>query len=243
MFSKLPFTLYELFGYMLPGSVCLVGFVALYWALFVPSMPLSVATFRPGLGFWTATIIASYLLGHAVQALGNGLLRFVENAALQMNQNEKDKDEGIEWLRIRGREAASEITGIPLKELNAKSVHRVLDEVVVQKGRTGDREMLTYREGFYRGTCIAFFFVAITFVVRLCITGTSIQLSKWLYIVPRWQQTVVAGTVALLGWAYFERYVRFTKHRVIRAAVSALVILHKSEAPPSTGMGKKSTGD
>jgi hypothetical protein len=84
MFENFTFTLYEIFGYLLPGGVTLVALILLYWALFVPTVPLGIASFQPGLGTWTIILLVSYVLGHGVQAVGNKLLRGIETSALAL---------------------------------------------------------------------------------------------------------------------------------------------------------------
>lgn len=85
MLEKLSFTLYEIFGYLVPGTLVLLGLMILYWALFVPGMPLSVGSFDPNLVLWLAMGTTSYLLGHAVQAASNRFLRRIDSAANGMS--------------------------------------------------------------------------------------------------------------------------------------------------------------
>jgi hypothetical protein len=216
MLENFAFTLYEIFGYLLPGSVALLGLMLLYWALFVPSVPLEIASFQPGLGTWTVLVVVSYVLGHAVQALGNKLLRRVETSAMAMRS--------AGWMSGRARQAAAELTGVPAEEIESKWVYRVLDEYTVQAGKPADRDMFIYREGFYRGICIALFFLSAALLVRMAFPGTSVQLSKWLFPVSFWHLLLTAGITGGLGWLFFQRYKRFTEYRVTRAVLAALVI-------------------
>lgn len=216
MLANFAFTLYELFGYLLPGGVALVGIILLAWALFVPLVPLGIATFQPGLAMWTGIVVASYVLGHAAQAVGNKVLRSVEKSALAMND--------ATWMRDQARHAAAELLGVPAEQLDPRSVYRILDEYAVQTGRPGDRDMFIYREGFYRGTCTALFFLSTTLLVRSIVPGSSIQFTKWLYPISCWQGFATAIITAGLGWLFLQRYKRFAEYRVTRAALSALVI-------------------
>ena len=220
MLGNFAFTLYEVFGYLLPGGVALLGFMLLYWAAFVPTLPLRIAAFQPGLGTWATIAVASYVLGHAAQAMGNKLLRNVEKDALAMGG----------WLRERALQAAAQLLDVPASQLESRWVYRVLDEYAVQTGQAGDRDMFIYREGFYRATCIALFFLSIALLVRLAVPGTSIQFRMWLFPVSRWQIMATAAIAAWLGWLFFQRYKRFTEYRVTRAALSALVLLKISAA-------------
>src|SRR5437660_430759 len=98
MLDNFSFTLYEFLGYLLPGGVSLLGFILIYWAMFVPTVPLGVSTFEPGLVTWTAVIFASYFLGHAAQAIGNLTFQGLERAAIEAS---------VPALRERARHAAA----------------------------------------------------------------------------------------------------------------------------------------
>src|SRR5207253_10494786 len=82
MFSNFAFTLYEVFGYLLPGMVVGLAFVVLFWVAFASTVPLGLATYHPSLAMWTALASGCYLLGHAVQAVGNIFLKGAEEVAL-----------------------------------------------------------------------------------------------------------------------------------------------------------------
>jgi hypothetical protein len=227
MFENFAFTLYEIFGYLLPGSVTLLGCMLLYWALFVPSVPLGIATFQPGLGTWTLLVVVSYVLGHAVQALGNKVLRGIEASALAMPS--------ATWMSERAKETAAQLAGIPARQIDSKWVYRVLDEYSVQAGKPGDRDMFIYREGFYRGTCIALFLLSVALLVRSGFPGTSIQFTKWLFPVSFWQLLLTAVLIGGLGWLFLLRYKRFAEYRVTRAVLAALVIQKSPAHPNSSG--------
>lgn len=128
------------------------------------------------------------------------------------------------WMSGRARQVAAELTGIPAEEIESNWVYRVLDEYTVQAGKPGDRDMFIYREGFYRGTCIALFFLSAALLVRMAFSGTSVQFSKWLFPVSFWQLLLTAAITGGLGWLFFQRYKRFTEYRVTRAVLAALVI-------------------
>jgi hypothetical protein len=222
MLQNLAFTLYEIFGYLLPGGVALFALALLYWALFVPSVPLGIASFQLSLGAWTLVVVMSYALGHAVQALGNKLLRHIEDAALNTGVDAA--------VNEQGQELAAQLLGIPAGKIEPKWLYRTLDEYAVQNGKPGDRDMFIYREGFYRGTCIALFLLSLGLLIRLSFPGASIQFTKWLFVVSSWQLLLTATIAAALGWLFLLRYKRFATYRVTRAVLAALVIRQSSRA-------------
>lgn len=227
--ANLSFTLYEILGYLFPGSVTLTGFILLYWALFVPKVPLGVANFQPSLVLWGLILIAAYLLGHAAQAVSNRILGAIEKSALAM--------QGATWMRERAKHTAADLVGISADKIEPGWVFRVLDEYAVQAGQPGDRDMFIYREGFYRATSIALFFLSLTLLIRTAVPGASIQFTRWLFAV-NWSQLLTTALVTgLVGWFFLERYKRFVAYRVTRAVLSALVI---RSASPKNKIGKES---
>jgi hypothetical protein len=224
MLENFAFTLYEIFGYLFSGAMGLLGLMLLYWALFVPKVPLGIATFQPGFGTWTVIVVVSYVLGHASQAAGNIFLRSIERRALSMHKDA--------WMRERSRQSAAELTGVPADHLQPHWIYRILDEYAVQNGKPGDRDMFIYREGFYRGTCISLFFLAATLLVRGTFPGTSIQFTRWLLPVSTVQLLTTAGICAGLALLFLKRYRRFTEYRITRAVLSALVLQKAKPVEP-----------
>src|SRR6266436_4924062 len=139
--NNFSFTLYEVFGYVFPGGVAFLAFVILYWAFFVPAVPLGIATFQPGLVTWTSVIVASYALGHAAQAVGNMIFRGAEKSALDSQSGTLPL-----WLRERARQLTGEIFKVDADRVEPGWIFRTLDEYALQAGKDGDRDMFVYRE-------------------------------------------------------------------------------------------------
>ena len=217
MLNNFAFTLYEIFGYLLPGSIALLGFLVLDWSIFVPAVPLGVSTFQAGLITWTAVVVASYLLGHAAQAIGNVFLRGAEDAALGTKHGSAPL-----WMRERATQAASEILKADPAQLTSVWIFRTLEEYATQVGKEGDRDIFIYREGFYRGTAVSLIFLAVTLAVRMFFPGCRIQFASGLFYVSRWElftTLLITTGVALL---FIRRYRRFAEYRVTRAVLAAL---------------------
>ena len=60
-------SLYDLFGYLIPGMVTLAAISLLYWRLFVPEYIFAPSEID--VNVWIYIIIASYILGHIVETL------------------------------------------------------------------------------------------------------------------------------------------------------------------------------
>lgn len=217
MLGNLAFTLYEVFGYLLPGGLALLAILVLYWALFVPGVPLGIATYQPSLITWTTVAIASYLLGHAVQGIRQILAGEVEEEAVSPTDNA--------WMREPAIDLAKQLAGIEApQQLTLRWAVRVLDEYSVQSGKPGDRDVFVYREGFYRGCAIALFFLTLALLVRFFVPGSSIQFTKGLFHVSGSQILLTALITAIAGRIYVRRYRRFAEYRVTRAILAALVL-------------------
>ena len=135
MLDNFAFTLYEIFGYLFPGGLALLGISLLFWAVFVPRLPLGIATFQPGLVTWTAVVFTAYLLGHAVQAIGNLLLKGAEDDALGVNGTLPEE------IRKRAAELSAKLLTVNAEKLNPIWIFKTLDEESVQSGKAGDRDI------------------------------------------------------------------------------------------------------
>jgi len=222
--GNLAFTLYEVFGYVLPGGITFLAFVVLYWAFFVPAVPVNIASFQAGLVTWAAVTLASYVLGHAVQAVGNLCFHGAENSALGAEHGSAPT-----WMRERARQAAIEILDVGSdQQLEPRWLFRVLDEYALQTGKEGDREIFVYREGFYRGTALSLFLLSAVLLVRTFIPGASILFTRGLFYVSFWQLLLTAAILSGVAYLFVRRYQRFAEYRVTRAVLSALVIRNAS---------------
>lgn len=228
------FTLYEIFGYVFPGGMAFLAFAVLFWAIFVPTVPLGVATFQPGLVTWVSVIVASYVLGHASQAVGNIIFHGAEKSALA-----SETGTAPSWMRQRAQEEAGEILKVKSSQLDPGWVFRTLDEYALQTGKDGDRDMFVYREGFYRGTAVSLFFLSAALLVRLFSPCASIRFTKWLFHVSSMELLGTAIIVGGVGYMFVRRYRRFAEYRITRAILAALVIrkasVDQASAAPTSG--------
>lgn len=229
MLDNFAFTLYEIFGYLIPGGIVLLGLTLIFWALFLPAVPIPVATLQPGLVGWVGFIVASYLLGHAVQGIANIFLKGAESAALGPQGTVPEP------IRKAAAEFSGKLLNVPPEKLDSGWVFRALDEHCVQAGELGDRDMFVYREGFYRGTSLALFFLATTLIVRTYVPGTVLQFTKGPFYVSHLQGLFTALVVAAVGWFFVQRYRRFAAYRVTHAVTAALVL---QNTPRNTGSDK-----
>lgn len=219
MVGNLAFTLYEVFGYLLPGGITFIAFAVLYWASFVARMPLGIADFQAGLVTWVAVTITSYVLGHAVQGVGNICFHGMEGSVL-------DSENGSAplWMRECARKAAAGILDVGADDqIESRWLFRVLDEFALQSCKDGDREIFVYREGFYKGTSLSLFLLSAALLVRMVVPGACISFTKGPFQILWYEVLVTAAIVGGVAFIFVRRWQRFADYRITRAVLAALV--------------------
>lgn len=218
---NLKITLYDIFGYVLPGIVFLVGIAILFWSVFYPQTHL--VPVKGTTATWVSFVVLSYFSGHMLQALGNLLMkRFqsAENLLLTKNQ----ADSLPEALVQSAKEKASSILGVDVKDISPEWLFRICDEMIVQGGITEDRELYQYREGFYRGLTIAFLVLSLSLTIRAIVYGTFIELSDSLLYISKPMLFFFIIVFFIGTWLSFFRYRRFAKYRVSHAIIGFLAL-------------------
>jgi hypothetical protein len=229
--KDLQVTLYEIFGYLIPGMVLLSSLLLFFWAIFFPT---------PSIGFdlkttevWLAFLLFSYVAGHMGQAVGNLVQKRLNSAEkLVLGQNGELSPEVLKACK----EKAAKAYELDVNALDEYWLFRLCDDAVLRSGKLGEREIFQYREGFYRGTAVgfaAFTVASLAFMVRLWfvdghslkITGSEWGLSSLQFLFV----AVVAGTFSFLA---FQRYRRFGAYRVTHAMLGFLTV--KDEKKPDT---------
>lgn len=163
-------TLYDIFGYLFPGLVTLGALTIFSWAAFLPASGLT--TPRLSGTWWIAVFVTSYVLGHLVQAVANLLVKWIPPfgpsalAALDWSPH-GSAIPGALGFGTRPESARE-------AELWAAQLFEAADIVVAQQGKTDDRTIYQYREGFYRGLTIAFALSFAAVVIRAFLHGDAL---------------------------------------------------------------------
>lgn len=218
MIRDLRLTVYDFIGYLLPGMPALIALMVLGW----PGSGGGGFVTIPGPSGdgWIAAAIASYLLGHIVQALANLVVEIAypdEVFGLGGPGGPVPRE-----LYHRARAKLYEAAGA--QRLSAEEVYALADEWVAQHGNTADRELYLYREGFYRGFSVSLVWLAVGLLIERLrgvhsvtiaqLTVTTMGPSLWL---------ITAGLV-LGAVLFFMRYRRFAKLRVGNAVLGFLAL-------------------
>src|SRR3977135_2854446 len=95
MLKDIQVTLYDIFGYLVPGFVSLAALVIPFWGFSFPTIPLPFQVFSEhGL----ATGVAAYVIGHMTQAIANIFLPVVSVGLYQTMLQDKTSDQPVKQL-------------------------------------------------------------------------------------------------------------------------------------------------
>ena len=134
-FADIQVTLYDIFGYLLPGLVALGSITIFCWAAFTPASALTTPKLSGA--WWIAVFVTSYILGNLVQAIAN-MLPYLQPRI----------EASLSWTQ-HGDALASKL-GLSKHEHEthesfAQRVFEAADIVVAQRGNTDDRQIYQYR--------------------------------------------------------------------------------------------------
>jgi hypothetical protein len=208
--EKLSFTLYEIFGYFLPGVVGVTTVAILFWAFFLPTTPLLVHSVELSKLWYFGLVVISYYAGHVLQGISRSLFKNPDQLVLAQQPH-------LNPILERVQEGLATHLSVPHHKAPEPAVMvRLCDEIAVQFGQVGDRDVFVYREGFYRGSFAAFILLDLVLVVRTIVPGTVLQFSSGLFFVSRWQLLFVIAVVSGSVFFLFQRYKHFAALRVMR---------------------------
>jgi hypothetical protein len=230
VFKELQITLYDVFGYLLPGAIILVGILFLFWAIFWPTAPLRVYS-HPPLALAVCAIFLAYLAGHLGQGVGN-LVEKLPTVTRTLEMNLPLSAELNELVH----EGVAARFGEKAKLLKPKELLALCDQALVHAGSLGDREILVYREGFYRGTSVALAFLGLTLVLRLMWSPTIFALTTRTVEIHRGGVALAAALSGLGSWLSFRRYLRFARLKNICCTTRFLALV---AGLSTTGAGNK----
>lgn len=229
MLQGIKFTLYEVFGYFLPGLLFLSAWAVLAWACFWSTSPLNIAAAISFSNTWLFMAVSAYVLGHICQAVGNLIGKRWVNVEDKLLASAGEHDSLVNAAIHR----VGVDYGIDAKDLGPKWLYAIFDQAVVASGHVEDRDIYIYREGFYRGSAVALFALGVAILIRwrvpeasLVFCGTEVALPPGFTFVLG---LLVIGASALT----FTRWIRFGKYRVSHSLVVFLAERNLgSELPP-----------
>jgi hypothetical protein len=223
MLKDIQVTLYDIFGYLLPGFIFLAGIAMLFWAIFMPSAPIQLSTIS--VDNWIVILVGAYIAGHMVQAIANLLtkkLQSAENTVLSKGKPDSFPNAVIDSATKK----VNLMLGVKLKDMKPSFLYQVCDEAIAQFGITSDRDIYIYREGFYRGLTVSFMVLFVGLIARVLVPSTSVNISG--NVLPISVSMLLFFDVISLIAARlsFNRYKRFGDYRVREAVIGFLLLWH-----------------
>jgi len=173
--KDLRISLYDLFGYLLPGLAFFAAAAVFFWAVFIPNKPL--AWLQLSTEKWVVILLIGYFFGHMAHAIGNlcmKLFKSPEETFLSTNQSGSMPQSIIDAAKSR----ANKIIGVEVKDLTSECLFRICDESIAQYSSSPDRDIYQYREGFYRGLWVSFFLLSLSLVIRIWFSGTVLNIAN-----------------------------------------------------------------
>lgn len=226
MIEKIQLTLYEIFGYLLPGAICTVAVAIFYWGTCLPHAAFPVYKVHPDAVGWAVLTGISYLFGHLAQGIGTKYLKGAEKVAL-------DNGELLPTTIVSSaKERAATMAGVQPEDIDAVSLFRLADEYTLQKGAGGDREIFVYREGFYKGCTVALALLCTALLMRSFGGATAIGFPSYVYYMSGIQILTIALVVAVGSRLCRQRFRRFGIYRVSRAIFAFLVLSEERQSAP-----------
>jgi hypothetical protein len=225
-------TLYDIFGYLVPGAVTVLALIIAAWTATAPRATLQLVPQPTQL--WLALAFVAYIAGHVVQAISNELRRLIRSA-----ENKVLTGDGVavipQCLADAARQKLGSRLGVPPDKLAPECVCAACDETVAQLGVNDDRQMYIYREGFYSWMAVACLLLSFASVARALVPGGAIRLAGTVHFATQDQWAVLAGLSALVACLMFRRYQRFAMYRVTRAILGFLALDTKEASPGKAG--------
>jgi len=223
LFKDIQVTLYDFFGYLLPGAAIGAATIVLFWTLFWPRESLTLPSTFPALAT-TCLVFIAYLAGHLGQALGN-LLEKVSPGRAKLDKDLPLSPE-LSKLVI---DAVANRFGDQAKTLQAKELLHLCDQTLVHSCSLGEREIFTYREGFYRGNAVALTLLTLALLVRLICTPATVTIGAGAFEI-HWAPLVLAAALtAISAWLCYARFLRFAEHRYRSCFLRFLALTKESQ--------------
>lgn len=213
--EKLSFTLYEVFGYFLPGVVGITAISILFWAIFWPTTPVPVQNVELSKLWYFILVVVSYYCGHVLQDISRSWFKNPDESVL-----DKPKSDLLPIVQCARQKIAAALDVNPSEGLSGSALVRVSDEVALQYGQPGDRDVFVYREGFYRGSIAAFLLLDVALLVRCIVPGSALRLPPPNSDVSRGQLIFLMSVVSCGLFFLARRYRHFAALRVMRGILA-----------------------
>lgn len=197
--NSLRLTLYEIFGYLVPGILLVVElavFMVLALQIDLPSLPDKLSSVA-------ALIFLSYLAGHTLQSLANVLEPW-------LIRWEREEPAPLYLQAKASAELASRLSVKP-DEISALWLYRICDAFLGTNGKD-HRETYQHRSALYRGLFIAYLVgVPLFTYLVICPPSGAAGAQRLTYAFC----AVVLACLALLALSRYYRFTRLRKREIV----------------------------
>lgn len=224
MFKDLKFTLYDFFGYLLPGTIFIIAIAILFWTIYFPNTLISYIKLPTEV--WILLVFFAYIFGHIIQGIANLFEKIFGKYDDLVGY--RHKESSLPETIINGAKSKiSSLINLDENKITMKWLYRICDETIVQNGITEEREMYTYRKGFYRGLTTSFFILFLSLIFRMIISKAKISILGSPQEV-NWTILLFFILISLIGFIFsWIRYERFSSYLVEQAILGFLVLKEK----------------
>ena len=225
------FSLYDFFGFLIPGAVLLFALVMIYMGMFLPQGVLELNSLS--LEEWVIFLALSYLCGHLAQGITNHLPPW--NSGVKWYFTGGTNWWTRDWPTIEedspaiARKQLGKIIDAGwIKKLQDADVCALCEHFLVMAGRTGDREVHQYRRGFYRGFSFSSFAAALAFLFRIVTPPLAVRFTGHMHEATIWELVFLAVFFSAAGGISLNRQRRFVMYLRQLSIYGFLTSIHSS---------------
>jgi hypothetical protein len=221
--EKASISIFDLFGYILPGFVCITA-IAILISSTVNESNLLISNLSSS---WITLTIAAYYLGQLCHRIGS-LFK------VKFPKLFRSGDKGIsDHLYYHLRNSLADSCKLELKDdqkINTLETYILAESVVVASGRTEERDSLMAREGFHKSSMIAFGLLSIILIMVTFMEGVKLSLSADFIIhTNNWQAALMILSSLLFTIMFRQGYIFYNRLKITNILLLALTLLTNKE--------------
>lgn len=223
--SNITLSLFDIFGYLLPGFVVFCA-VSIFVSSFAESSALALGGASNSL---LLASIAAYFLGHLCHLLAEWLYLLLSK---YFKKSEARLSEGL-YRRIRV--VAEEVYGIQVtsddKGAHRRDLYPLADAYLAASGNVQERDSLLAREGFVKTSTAAFAILTLVLLASLFKGGATLNLLQTAPHHLSVGATIGLSAVTLLAtWLFWLRFLFFRRLKVNNIQILFLACIQRERS-------------
>ena len=222
MLKDIEVTLYDIFGYLLPGCVTLVALLIIVWTICYPGKAVPMR--QPNTLICTVFLVLAYFAGHIVHAIADQLVKWFKQNHWQILDRTDCLPDGVKDATKQKIVNDLKLPPTDPKELDSEWLFSITDTIIGQCGNTADREIFVTRVGFYRGSLVALVVLWIALLFRVFVPISYVATTNRVIAIPGLVFSLAAMALIIGIMFLYHRYRKFIKYRVRNVIVSFLAM-------------------